>query len=70
MRQTWPGDDDPRRHRAGGAVALGHPVGMSGTRVLYTLAEELRERGLRWGVATLCIGGGQGIAALIENPHA
>ena len=43
---------------------------MSGTRVLYTLAEELRARGLRWGVATLCVGGGQGIAALIENPAA
>ncbi|WP_022801196.1 acetyl-CoA C-acyltransferase [Deinococcus ficus] len=62
---------DPERVNVnGGAVALGHPVGMSGTRVLYTLAEELRARGLRWGVATLCVGGGQGIAALIENPAA
>ncbi|MFC4640063.1 acetyl-CoA C-acyltransferase [Deinococcus hohokamensis] len=54
----------------GGAVALGHPVGMSGARVLYSLAEELRLRGARFGVATLCIGGGQGIAALIEHPAA
>lgn len=51
----------------GGAVALGHPVGMSGARILYSLAEELKLRGKRYGVATLCIGGGQGIAALIEN---
>ncbi|MFC4427913.1 acetyl-CoA C-acyltransferase [Deinococcus navajonensis] len=62
---------DPARVNVnGGAVALGHPVGMSGARVLYTLAEELRLRGARFGVATLCIGGGQGIAALIENPQA
>lgn len=51
----------------GGAVALGHPVGMSGARVLYTLAQELHERNLQWGVGSLCIGGGQGIACLIER---
>ncbi|GEM45790.1 thiolase family protein [Deinococcus cellulosilyticus] len=51
----------------GGAVALGHPVGMSGARVLYTLALELQERNLQWGVGSLCIGGGQGIACLIER---
>jgi len=59
---------DPERTNVnGGAVALGHPVGMSGARVLLTLAYELQERNARWGVASLCIGGGQGIAALIER---
>src|SRR4029453_17956094 len=50
----------------GGAIALGHPLGMTGTRLLLTLLLELRRRGLRRGLATACIGGGQGIAALIE----
>lgn len=51
----------------GGAIALGHPVGASGARLLLTLAYELRERGERYGVASLCIGGGQGIAMVIES---
>lgn len=51
----------------GGAIALGHPVGASGARLLLTLAYELRNRGLRLGLASLCIGGGQGIAMVIEN---
>lgn len=51
----------------GGAIALGHPVGASGARLLLTLAYELRNRGLRYGLASLCIGGGQGIAMVIEN---
>jgi len=51
----------------GGAIALGHPVGASGARVLLSLAYELRERKARYGVASLCIGGGQGIAVVIEN---
>jgi len=50
----------------GGAIALGHPLGMTGTRLLLTLALELRRRGGRRGVAAACIGGGQGIAALVE----
>ncbi|WP_233095818.1 thiolase family protein [Alicyclobacillus sp. SO9] len=50
----------------GGAVALGHPVGASGARLLLTLAYELRLRNQRYGVASLCIGGGQGIAMVIE----
>ncbi len=50
----------------GGAIALGHPVGASGTRLLLTLALELRARSERYGVASLCIGGGQGIAVVIE----
>ena len=51
----------------GGAIALGHPLGMTGTRLVLTLLLELRRRGKRRGVATACIGGGQGIAALIET---
>jgi acetyl-CoA acetyltransferase family protein len=51
----------------GGAIALGHPLGMSGTRLLLTLLLELRRRGKRRGLATACIGGGQGIAAVVET---
>jgi acetyl-CoA acetyltransferase family protein len=51
----------------GGAIALGHPLGMTGTRLLLTLLLELRRRGKRRGLATACIGGGQGIAALVET---
>jgi acetyl-CoA acetyltransferase family protein len=51
----------------GGAIALGHPLGMTGTRLLLTLALELRRRGLRRGLASACIGGGQGIAAIVER---
>ncbi|HZP48111.1 MAG TPA: acetyl-CoA C-acetyltransferase [Vicinamibacterales bacterium] len=50
----------------GGAIALGHPLGMSGTRLLLTVLLELRRRGLKRGLATACIGGGQGIAAIVE----
>lgn len=52
----------------GGAIALGHPIGMSGARLVLTLAHELKLRGLKRGVASLCIGGGMGIAILIEMP--
>lgn len=51
----------------GGAVALGHPVGASGTRVTYSLAVEMKKRNVRYGLASLCIGGGQGIAIILEN---
>jgi 3-oxoadipyl-CoA thiolase len=54
----------------GGAIAIGHPLGCSGARLLGTLAWELRRRGGRYGVATMCIGVGQGLAAVIENPAA
>ncbi|AKF25032.1 acetyl-CoA acyltransferase [Sulfurovum lithotrophicum] len=50
----------------GGAVALGHPVGMTGTRLVITVLHELRQRGLQRGLATLCIGGGQGASLLLE----
>ena len=54
----------------GGAVALGHPLGATGTRLVITLVRELRRRGKRYGIASACIGGGQGIAILVENPKA
>jgi acetyl-CoA C-acetyltransferase len=52
----------------GGAIALGHPLGMSGARLVVSLAHELRRRGGRYGLATLCVGVGQGQAALFERP--
>src|SRR5689334_1165311 len=61
------GLDRDRVNVNGGAIALGHPLGMTGTRLLLTLTLELRRRGLKRGLATACIGGGQGIAALIES---
>jgi acetyl-CoA acetyltransferase family protein len=51
----------------GGAIAIGHPLGASGTRVLGTLAKRMRQEGHRWGVATICIGVGQGLAVVLEN---
>ncbi len=51
----------------GGAIALGHPVGCSGARILTTLVHEMRRRGARRGLATMCIGVGQGIAVLVES---
>ncbi len=61
------GLDREKTNVNGGAVALGHPVGVSGTRLLLSLAYELKERGLQYGIASLCIGGGQGIAVVIES---
>jgi acetyl-CoA C-acetyltransferase len=54
----------------GGAIALGHPLAATGVRLTVTLARELRRRGLRYGVSSACIGGGQGMALLLENPEA
>ncbi|WP_249870684.1 thiolase family protein [Oceanobacillus saliphilus] len=54
----------------GGAVALGHPLGMSGTRITITLMYELIEQNKKYGIASACIGGGMGIAILIKNPNA
>jgi len=64
------GFDHDRLNVNGGAIALGHPLGCSGARLIGTLAHELRRRGGRYGVATMCIGVGQGMAAVIENPAA
>jgi acetyl-CoA C-acetyltransferase len=61
------GLDRERTNVNGGAIALGHPLGASGNRVLLTLCKELERRGGRYGVASLCIGGGQGIAMVVER---
>jgi acetyl-CoA acyltransferase len=63
---AWPIDADLVNTR-GGAIAIGHPLGASGARVLGTLAHVLRERRQRWGVAAICIGVGQGLAVVLEN---
>ena len=59
--------DRDRLNPKGGAIALGHPIGMSGARITLTLAYELRARDLRLGLATLCISGGQGLALILER---
>lgn len=51
----------------GGAIALGHPVGATGTRIVLTLAKEMKRRNLQYGLSTLCIGGGQGGTMILEN---
>ena len=61
------GLDREKTNVNGGAIALGHPLGASGARLALTLAYELHERGGKYGLASLCIGGGQGIAAIIER---
>jgi acetyl-CoA acyltransferase 2 len=61
------GLDRDRVNVNGGAIALGHPLGMTGTRLILTLLLELRRRGLKRGLAAACIGGGQGIAAIVET---
>jgi len=64
------GIEEERLNVNGGAIALGHPLGCSGARLLTTLAWELRRRRGRYGVAALCVGVGQGVATVIENPAA
>jgi acetyl-CoA acetyltransferase family protein len=61
------GLDRERTNVHGGAIALGHPLGASGARLALTLVTELTKRGGRYGLASLCIGGGQGIAAIFER---
>ena len=59
---------DPERFNVnGGSIAIGHPFGMTGSRLAGTLANEMRRRGSRYGVVTMCVGGGQGAAALFER---
>jgi acetyl-CoA C-acetyltransferase len=64
------GIDEARLNVNGGAIAIGHPLGATGVRLAITLARELKRARLRYGIASACIGGGQGIALLIENPDA
>jgi acetyl-CoA acyltransferase len=60
--------DDERLNPNGGAIALGHPLGCSGARITVTLLYELARRSARYGVATMCIGGGMGAAGVFERP--
>ena len=61
------GWDTSRINVNGGAIALGHPIGASGCRVLVTLLHEMVRRGARKGLASLCIGGGMGVALAVER---
>ena len=67
LRQLGIADDDARVNPNGGAIALGHPLGMSGARLALTATEELQRGGGRYGLATMCIGVGQGIALALER---
>jgi len=67
LRDLGIADDDPRVNPNGGAIALGHPLGMSGARLLLTATEELQRTGGRYALCTMCIGVGQGIATIIER---
>jgi len=61
---------DPKKLNVnGGAIALGHPLGCSGARIMTTLIHEMKKRGSRYGLATMCIGVGQGIATIVETIH-
>jgi acetyl-CoA C-acetyltransferase/acetyl-CoA acyltransferase len=53
----------------GGSISIGHPFGMTGSRMVGTLANEMARRKARYGVVTMCVGGGQGAAALFEGAH-
>ncbi len=63
------GLDPAKLNAKGGAIALGHPLAATGVRLTITVARQLQEIGARWGVASACVGGGQGIALLVENPQ-
>ena len=62
--------DEDKLNVNGGAIAIGHPLGATGVRLSVTVARELKRANVRYGIASACIGGGQGIALLIENPDA
>jgi acetyl-CoA C-acetyltransferase len=67
LRELGLDDDDARVNPNGGAIALGHPLGMSGARLLLTASHELQRTGKRYALATMCIGVGQGMATVLER---
>jgi acetyl-CoA acetyltransferase len=67
VRELGIADDDARVNPNGGAIAIGHPLGASGARLATTALRQLERSGGRYGVASMCIGVGQGIAMLIER---
>jgi acetyl-CoA acyltransferase len=67
IRELGLADDDPRINPNGGAIAIGHPLGMSGTRITYSAALELRNQQKKYALATMCVGVGQGYAVVLER---
>jgi acetyl-CoA C-acetyltransferase len=67
LREWGIAQDDPRLNPNGGGISIGHPIGATGGRILATLAHELRRSGGRYALETMCIGGGQGLAAVFER---
>jgi acetyl-CoA C-acetyltransferase len=67
LRELGIDDNDLRVNPNGGAIALGHPLGMSGARLLLTATRELEKTGKRYALATMCIGVGQGMAVVLEG---
>jgi acetyl-CoA acyltransferase len=67
-RQLGLADDDSRINPNGGAIALGHPLGMSGARIVLAAANQLERTGGKYALATMCIGVGQGYAVILERP--
>jgi acetyl-CoA C-acetyltransferase len=67
LRELNIADDDPRVNPNGGAIALGHPLGMSGARLLLTAAHELKAKDKHYALATMCVGVGQGMATILER---
>ena len=67
IRELGLQDDDSRINPNGGAIALGHPLGMSGTRLVITAMHELKRRNGKYALCTMCVGVGQGVALILEN---
>lgn len=67
--REWGLDADPRINVNGSGISLGHPIGATGVRILTTMLHEMQRRGARYGLETMCIGGGQGLAAVFERPQ-
>ncbi|AZB22315.1 3-oxoadipyl-CoA thiolase [Kaistella haifensis] len=70
LKELGIANDDARVNVNGGAIALGHPLGMSGARITYSAALELQKTGKKYALATMCVGVGQGYAVILENPNA
>ena len=70
LKELGIANDDERVNVNGGAIALGHPLGMSGSRITYSAALELQKNGKKYALATMCVGVGQGYAVILENPNA
>jgi acetyl-CoA acetyltransferase len=68
IRELKLDDNDPRINPNGGAIAIGHPLGMTGARLLQTAAIELQNKNKKYALVTMCIGVGQGYATIIEKP--